>query len=328
MINCLRCVCICLNTIAISMVSCTKSFIVTKNNTQEIKVKTNVETMETNQIPVKLHIENIQEIIVESKNETKQENVTSIKTPLNKKEKKQLQLKLINSLGDKWKETFSLTTFNRDEIQTLDQRFNLSGSNYYMVVSSVYDADTITGDLWAYDVFTRFKIRLAAIDAPEMKNLKDNKTPIKYYSTEHEKVEKILEEKCKEIAHMAKQFVISMCSSGTINYDINATNLADENKRVDNLFYNSKHVLLVKVTEYEAKFGRQIGVIYTLDDLKMSINDKLIEKGLVYPYTGGTKYTFYEQILALKGLEYVKDMIDNSGYMTYSNYIKNDKKQD
>jgi len=60
----------------------------------------------------------------------------------------------------------------------------------------------------------------------------------------------------------------------------------------------------------------------------MSINDKLIEKGLVYPYTGGTKYTFYEQILALKGLEYVKDMIDNSGYMTYSNYIKNDKKQD
>ena len=91
---------------------------------------------------------------------------------------------------------------------------------------------------------------------------------------------------------------------------------------IHNLFLNNKpSVLSVKITEYEAKFGRQIAEVYTLDDPNVSINDKLLENGLVYKYNGGTKLTFYEQISTLKGEEYVINLINSSNIMTHKDYI-------
>jgi hypothetical protein len=330
--------CFCLFSLATCVANCAKSFLEKEEKTivfpkenglesktiTETKIKSLEEPVESKTI-TETKIKSLEEP-VESKTitETKTKNLEEPveEKVLNRKEKKQKNLEESRLRGEKWKKTFNTDLYNSNECCTLEKRFNLTGSTVYCVVQGVYDADTITVAIWAYECFTVFKLRLARIDSPEMKNQDDKKNPVKYKSKKHELIEKLLENECKKIARNAKQFVVNLCSYGKISYNTDVENITIENNRVDNLFLNNKpSVLSVKITEYEAKFGRQIAEVYTLDDPNVSINDKLLENGLVYKYNGGTKLTFYEQISTLKGEEYVINLINSSNIMTHKDYI-------
>ena len=199
----------------------------------------------------------------------------------------------------------------------------MAGIIVYGIVYSLYDADTMTVAVWCYNSFIVFKIRFARIDTCEMKSGPvDKNNPKKYKSKEHENIEILLEKCCKKEARRAKSFVISLVSDNKIDYNIDAENTTTENNRVDDLLFNGNINVQIKVEAYEAKFGRQLAEVFTLSDPSKSINDKLIDAKLAYLYSGGTKLSFYNQLVTLKGLYYIINLIDNSGIMTHEQYLK------
>jgi endonuclease YncB( thermonuclease family) len=62
-------------------------------------------------------------------------------------------------------------------------------------------------------------------------------------------------------------------------------------RRVNELTFEK--LVYIKCYKFE-KWGRLLIDIYNEDDLSVSINDKLINEGLAYPYFGGTKKEFKE----------------------------------
>ena len=149
--------CFCLFSLATCVANCAKSFLEKEEKTI-VFPKENV-----------LESKTITETKTKSLEEPIEEKV------LNRKEKKQKNLEESRLRGEKWKKTFNAELYNSNECCTLEKRFNLTGSTVYCVVLGVYDADTITVAIWAYDCFTVFKLRLARIDSPEMKNQDDKK---------------------------------------------------------------------------------------------------------------------------------------------------------
>ena len=153
------------------------------------------------------------------------------------------------------------------------QEFSLDGEIKIAKLVDIYDADTCKIIFIMDGKIVKFNCRLNNIDAPEMRPSRKNPNRI------YEKI----------AAKKARNRFIQL--STNIDIDINEK-LDKETKK--NLLKSNKKFVKVKCKKFD-KYGRLLIDIYTLDK-NIHINNKMIEEGIVKPYSGGKKETFDNNI--------------------------------
>jgi endonuclease YncB( thermonuclease family) len=139
--------------------------------------------------------------------------------------------------------------------------FNLNGYVCKAKILRCHDADTITIALQFMGTFYKFIVRLAGIDSFELKS-------------ENE----ILRNK----AIIARNKLLDLLTGNTISkYEYSET-------------YFKEHVIIVDIhcNRFD-KYGRLLGEIF-IDGI--NVNKYLLDNGLAYVYSGGTKLTDNQQL--------------------------------
>lgn len=137
------------------------------------------------------------------------------------------------------------------------KEFSLNGKEFIGKVVDVYDGDTCKIVFYLKDEIVKFNCRLFGINAPELKPLK----------TKENRLEEI------ENGKKAKHQLISYCCK---------CESVDDNN-CEEFIENNNSLIKIKCFEWD-KYGRLLVELYELDK-EESINNKLIESGLVKKYS-------------------------------------------
>ena len=144
--------------------------------------------------------------------------------------------------------------------------FSLDGRTFDAKVVDVYDGDTCSVVISLFDTFTKFRVRCAGYDSPEMKPLKSE-----------ENREITILNACKARNYFAFR---------TTNCEIDL-NIAYSKKDMKSILETNTKVIKIKCEGWD-KYGRLLGHFYV--DGKY-INEEMIQKNFGYRYYGGTKKT-------------------------------------
>ena len=144
--------------------------------------------------------------------------------------------------------------------------FSLDGRTFDAKVVDVYDGDTCSVVISLFNTFTKFRVRCAGYDSPEMKPLK---------SEENRDI--IIINACKARNYFA---------SRTTNCKLDP-NIAYSKKEMKSILETNTKVIKIKCEGWD-KYGRLLGHFYV--DGKY-INKEMIQKQFGYKYNGGTKKT-------------------------------------
>jgi len=140
--------------------------------------------------------------------------------------------------------------------------FSLDGKTVNAKIVDIYDGDTCTAAIVLKDDIFLFKIRLAHIDTPEMKD-KNNSDKSKH----------------------AKLKLLELVLNKPIN-----TNRDYSSKDIKEICGASTNLIKIKCGKFD-KYGRCLGELYSNYESK-SFNQILLDHGFAKPYEGKKKEAF------------------------------------
>lgn len=142
--------------------------------------------------------------------------------------------------------------------------FSLHGRTFDAKVVDVYDGDTCSVVISLFNTFTKFRVRCAGYDSPEMKPLKS--------------------EKNRDITIIKACKARNYFASRTTNCEFDI-NIAYSTKEMKSILEQNTKVIKMKCEGWD-KYGRLLGHFYVDGEY---INEEMIQKNFGYKYNGGTK---------------------------------------